>query len=143
MNVTLKEICNTKTMNLFPKVELHRHLEGCFDVPTLFEVAKKNNIDAPRDYKDFIGSVQFPEDHEPDFKVFLSKFRNDWYRDFDDIKNITYNSVLNFSKESMHFIELRFSPEHFAFVNNFDRIDVAKIIIKCSKCCGTRGQVPY
>ena len=128
-----------KNMDAFPKIELHRHLEGCFDVPTLFEIANKNQIDAPKEFEAFRQSVQFPKNHPPDFKVFLSKFRNDWYRDFDDINNLIYKSVLNFAQESMHYIELRFSPEHFAFFNDFDRIEVAKAIIESANKAAAEG----
>ena len=89
----------------------------------------KNDIDAPKDFEAFQESVQFPSNHPPDFKVFLSKFRSDWYRSFDDVENLVYQSVSNFGVENLHYIELRFSPEHFANHNDFDRIDICKTII--------------
>ncbi len=120
-------------MSNFPKVELHRHLEGTFSLKTLYKIAlnnkKKNKLDCPEDWEQFKHYVQFPKESEPDFQKFLSKFKNNWYQSFDDIRDITYYSVRDFTKESLFYIELRFSPEHFAVYNNFDRNEVTKTII--------------
>ncbi len=132
MEITKKVLSTHDVMNIFPKVELHRHIEGSFDVPTLFDISKKNNIDAPKNFEEFEESVRFPKNHPPDFKIFLSKFRSDWYRDFEDIEKLIYKSVCDFKKENIHYIELRFSPEHFANFNDFDRIDVCKALINSS-----------
>ncbi len=114
----------------FPKVELHRHLEGSFPVRTLYEIAHKNKLDMPSDYEAFKEQVQFPKDSEPDFLKFLSKFKNDWYRSFDDVYRIAYDSVKEFANDGLYYIELRFSPEHFAFHNNFDRNEITKLVIQ-------------
>ena len=37
----------------FPKVELHRHLEGTFPVKKLFEISLKNGLDFPKDFEAF------------------------------------------------------------------------------------------
>lgn len=113
----------------FPKVDLHRHLEGTFNADTLFSIAKRNKIEIPSEFSKFKEQVQFPKDSEPDFLKFLSKFRNDWYRTYQDVEEITYNSVKGFKSDGLYYIELRFSPEHFAFFNNFDRREITQLII--------------
>ncbi len=130
-----KDIANDKlqdpqVMRTFPKIELHRHLEGTFDPKTLFEIAKKNKLDIPADFDEFKTTIQFPKDQDPDFLLFLSKFRTDWYRSHDDVENITYHSVYNMKDDGMFYIELRFSPEHFSLQNNFDRAEITRLIIK-------------
>lgn len=120
-------------IDLFPKVELHRHIEGSFCLDTLFEIATKNKVEAPDSLEEFKKEAQFPQDHEPDFLLFLSKFRNDWYGSLEDIDRLIYNSVKNFKKENLFYIELRFSPEHFALKNDFDRVEVAKTLISAAK----------
>lgn len=112
-----------------PKVELHRHLEGAFHLETLFSLSKRNGVDVPRDFAGFKRAVQFPKDAEPDFLKFLSLFRNDWYSSMDDVAEITYQSVLHFREENLYYTELRFSPEHFALHNNFDRNEVTRTVI--------------
>jgi adenosine deaminase len=113
----------------FPKIELHRHLEGAFDLKTLFKIAQKNKLDVPADFPAFKDAFQFPKDSGPDFHLFLSKFKNNWYRSLEDIYTITYESVKAFKKDNLFYIELRFNPESFAIFNNFDREEVTKLVL--------------
>ena len=132
--MSFDKLLNKRVMDLFPKVELHRHLEGSFCLDTLFKTAMANNIsEVPKEIKAFKKQAQFPENHKPDFKLFLSKFRNDWYRSYEDIFYITYNSVKLFKQENLFFIELRFSPEHFSLQNDFERMEVAQLIIEAAQ----------
>ncbi|MFZ5980772.1 MAG: adenosine deaminase, partial [Candidatus Zixiibacteriota bacterium] len=123
---------NKNVWNHFPKIELHRHLEGTFELKTLFHIATKNNLDVPGDLDTFKNFFQFPKDSKPDFQLFLSKFKNDWYRSLDDVYSITYESVKTFKDDGLFYIELRFNPEHFAAYNNFDRREIIKLIIEAS-----------
>ncbi|TVQ23254.1 MAG: adenosine deaminase [Spirochaetaceae bacterium] len=118
------------TLLQFPKVELHRHLEGTFELQTLFTMSVRNGIDLPTDFPSFKKEVQFPKDSEPDFLKFLSKFRNNWYRSHEDVWNIAYESMRAFADDGLHYIEVRFSPEHFALHNDFDRLEVTKMIVE-------------
>lgn len=116
-------------MRAFPKVELHRHLEGTFALPTLHRIAQANALPYSADFQEFKKAVQFPRDSEPDFLTFLSKFKNDWYRSHQDVRDIVRDSVLDFIADGLFFIELRFSPEHFAFFNDFDRLEITNLVI--------------
>lgn len=113
----------------FPKVELHRHLEGSYPLDKLYEIAKKNKLDNDMSFEEFKKDNQFPKDSEPDFLLFLAKFRNHWYKSLRDISYLTYSSVLNFKNDGIFYIELRFNPEHFCAVNNFKRLSVVRTII--------------
>ena len=127
-----KSLLDKDLLRPFPKIELHRHLEGTFDIDTLYELSLKNDLDTPRDRTAFKEYCQFPKDHKPDFLLFLAKFHNNWYRSFDDVHKVIYNSVKNIKKEGLHYIELRFSPEHFALQNDFDRLDIINIALEAS-----------
>ena len=116
-------------MKTFPKVELHRHLEGMFSLKHLFELSKKNNLDTPQDFENFKKEVQFPKDSGPDFLLFLSKFKRFWYRSLDDIDYIVYHSILALKDEGLIYLELRFAPDHFAEFNNFDHVEVTRVVI--------------
>ncbi len=129
-NQPTQVLLDKEVLRAFPKVELHRHLEGTFFLPALFEMSKRNKIDLPTDFQQFQKAVQFPKDSDPDFLKFLSKFKNDWYRSLDDVYDITYQSTKDFAQDGLFYIELRFSPEHFAIHNGFDRKDVTKIIVE-------------
>lgn len=128
-------IINSKEiLSKFPKVELHRHLEGTMPLETLFYLAQKNKLDYPDNFEQFARIVQFPKDQNPDFLLFLSKFKNNWYKSFEDIEKVCIDSIKALEKESIFYIELRFSPEHYSLENNFDRIEVTRLIIDtCNK----------
>lgn len=126
----------------FPKIELHRHLEGMFSLKHLFELSKKNNLDTPKAYNEFKKEVQFPKDSGPDFLLFLSKFKRFWYRSLDDIDYLVYHSVLTLKEEGLIYLELRFAPEHFAEFNNFNRIDVVKTVINASNRAAREINLP-
>ncbi len=129
-----KLIYTKEIMSHFPKVELHRHLEGTMPLETLFYLSKKNKLNYPDNFEEFSRSIQFPKDEKPDFLLFLSKFKNNWYKSYEDIERVCIDSVKALEKESIFYIELRFSPEHYSLENNFDRIEVTKLIIdSCNK----------
>lgn len=113
----------------FPKVELHRHLEGTFPLQELFELSVRNELATPKELSEFKQEFQFPKDSEPDFLTFLGKFKNDWYRSLDDVRYIAYHSVRHLADDGIFFIELRFSPEHFAAYNDFSRTEVTNAVI--------------
>lgn len=115
----------------FPKIELHRHIEGAMRVDTLREFATKKNI---REYpyknkKSFKEAVTMGY-HEPDFLYFLSKFINIWYSSLKDIERVAYEYTEDAAKENIIYIELRINPDHYAAVNNFNRSDVIDAVIK-------------
>lgn len=114
----------------FPKVELHRHLEGTMPVKKLFELSLKNNLDLPKDFEEFKKEIQFPKDSDSDFLLFLSKFKNDWYGSLEDVADVTYESVKDLKNDGIFYIELRFSPEHYALQNDFNRSEVTKLIVE-------------
>ena len=77
-------------------------------------------------------SANFPKIMIQIFSSFLAKFHNNWYSSYDDVSKVVYNSVRNIIKEGLHYIELRFSPEHYSLVNNFDRVDITRIVVEAA-----------
>ncbi len=132
-------------MQSFPKIELHRHLEGTFPVEKLHELSIRNKLGRPQDLEEFKKEVQFPKDSSPDFLTFLSKFKNDWYRSLDDVYFITYHSIRELVRDGLYYCELRFSPEHFALENDFDRQETTRLIVEAgNKAAAETGvQVRY
>lgn len=136
----IKIINSKEILSHFPKIELHRHLEGTMPIDTLYQLSRKNKLDYPEDFEEFKKQIQFPKDQNPDFLLFLSKFKNNWYKDLSDIEKICVDSIKALQKESIFYIELRFSPEHYCLENNFDRIEVTKLIINtCNKTAKETG----
>ena len=67
-----KLLAKAEILESFPKVELHRHLEGSFDLDTLFNIAQKNDLDVPKEKAAFKAAFQFPKNSPSDFLLFLS-----------------------------------------------------------------------
>jgi len=132
---------NKAIMKQFPKVELHRHLEGTFALPTLHRIAMQNGLPYSESMAEFKHAVQFPRESEPDFLTFLSKFKNDWYRSHQDVYDIVHDSVREFAEDGLFYIELRFSPEHFALHNNFDRMEITRLVIDAANTAAREAGV--
>ncbi|MDF1567183.1 MAG: adenosine deaminase [Spirochaetaceae bacterium] len=115
-----------------PKIEVHRHLEGTYPIDSLYRMALKNDLDVPNTLQAFKEAFQFPKDHEPDFLLFLSKFKKFWYKTIEDVSTIAYDSVKSFADENLHYIELRFNPLHFTELTDLDPKDVTTTIIESS-----------
>ncbi|HUX50716.1 MAG TPA: adenosine deaminase [Spirochaetia bacterium] len=125
--LTKKEVMKT-----FPKIELHRHLEGTFALSTMHRIAMKNGLPLPSEFGKFKQEVQFPRDSGPDFLKFLSKFRTDWYRSLEDVNDVVYDAVRELTEDGIFYIEMRFSPEHFALQNGFDRKEVSRVVVRAA-----------
>jgi adenosine deaminase len=95
-------------------------------------MALKNDLDVPNTLQAFKEAFQFPKDHEPDFLLFLSKFKKFWYKTIEDVSTIAYDSVKSFAEENLHYIELRFNPLHFTELTDLDPKEVTKTIIESS-----------
>ncbi len=133
-------LTNREIMKHFPKVELHRHLEGTFALKTLHRVAMDNDLPYSKDFTEFKKAVQFPKDSEPDFLKFLSKFNNTWYRSHQDVYDIAHDSTLEFIDDGIFYIELRFSPEHFALQNDWDRLEITRLVVDaCNAAANETG----
>ena len=78
-----KAVADKSFLRSFPKAELHRHLEGTFYSSVLYKIALKNELLWIDSFDTFKSDLQFPDDNEPDFLLFLSKLRNGWYRCYD------------------------------------------------------------
>ncbi|MFX0155518.1 MAG: adenosine deaminase [Candidatus Hodarchaeota archaeon] len=119
-----------QTLRNFPKVELHRHLEGSLDLFNLSEIALRNNSEEFKDFATFKRKYQFPKDSKPDFLAFISKFQINLFKSLEEISSITYHSIRKLKEDGVFYVELRLAPHYFARQYNFDPIEVAKLIIK-------------
>jgi len=82
-------------LKLFPKVDLHRHLEGSVWPETFIEVSKKYGGNLPSYDLDKLRPMLQTNTGIHDFKNFLSRFRifREFYESSDAIQAITYKAV--------------------------------------------------
>ena len=115
----------------FPKVELHRHLEGSLRLSTLLDVARNYHIDLP-------GSdglrplVQVMPSDPRTSRNFLSKFETlrKFYRSPEVIQRITEESIADAAADNVRYLELRFTPAALSKVNGFALSDVMDWVIE-------------
>ena len=115
-----------ESMKSFPKVDLHRHLEGSVRPETFIEVSKKYGGKLPSYDLDELRPLLQVNPDCCDFMSFLSKFNiyRDFYESSDAIKEVAYRAVKDAALDNVKYLELRFSPTHFAANKKFNEADV-------------------
>ena len=103
-------------MKAFPKVDLHRHLEGCITAETLVDIAFKYGGTLPAYTVQELRPYVQMDMEKPSFVTFLKKFLV--YRGFyscgEAIREIAYTAVKDAALDNIKYLELRYSPSHFA-----------------------------
>ena len=114
----------------FPKVELHRHLEGSLRLETILDVAQTYHIDIP-------GSdglrplVQVVPSDPRTSRNFLSKFETlrKFYRSPEVIERITKEAIADAAADNVRYLELRFTPVALSKVDGFPLNEVMDWVI--------------
>jgi len=120
----------SEKMRNFPKVDLHRHLEGSIRVETFIDIARKENVHLPTyDLGEFRRLIQVNDD-PPDFLNFLNKFKvvRNFYPNRGAIERIAYEVAQDAAQDNVKYLELRYSPTHFACGGRFREDDVIRWI---------------
>src|SRR5512138_2090977 len=115
-----------KEYRAFPKVELHRHLEGTLRLKTMLEVADQHGITIPADVLRLSNLVQMQEEETFSFQTFLSKFNTLrlFYRSPDVIHRITREAIEDAARDNIRYMELRFTPVALSRAERFPLHDV-------------------
>ncbi len=95
----------------FPKVDLHRHLEGSLRMQTLFDIAREHGITLPIS-PDLATQVQMQSTDKLNFTTFLSKFQilRLFYRSAEIIQRVTREAIQDAAADGVQYLELRFTP---------------------------------
>jgi adenosine deaminase len=113
-----------------PKVDLHRHLEGSIRLETLLEIGRKERAPLPTyDLTQLRHLVQVDND-PPGFLNFLNKFKvfRGFYPNRSAIERIAYEVVEDAAQDNVKYLELRYSPTHFACGQRFPEEEVIRWI---------------
>jgi adenosine deaminase len=130
------------TYRAFPKVELHRHLEGSLRLDTMLDVARQHGITIPADVLRLSNLVQVQEEDKFTFQNFLAKFNTLrlFYRSPDVIHRITFEAIEDAAKDNVKYMELRFTPVALSRAERFPLHDVIDWVMTsaqdASKKCG-------
>jgi adenosine deaminase len=115
------------TLARFPKVELHRHLEGSLRLSTLCEIARDFALDVPTEPEQLRPLVQVMAHDEPSSANFLSKFMTlrKFYRSPEIIRRLAFEVIEDAANDNVHYLELRFTPMALAKSNGYSLHDVS------------------
>lgn len=104
----------------WPKVELHRHLEGALRVDTLLDLFQKNHgrhegisTDELKPLVQLTGEEQSFFDWIPIFDYFMPAIQTQ-----DDLKRITIEAVQDAASDGICYLELRYAPFFIAHYND-------------------------
>jgi adenosine deaminase len=109
----LKEEDLRSLIHDIPKVDLHRHLEGCIDPKTFQSIAKRRGLQIPGNGEDGVKSFIQVNGEDKSLIDFLKKLTNatQAFTDKDAVSEITYEAIKSASEDNVKFLELRYSPE--------------------------------
>jgi adenosine deaminase len=115
-----------------PLIDLHRHLDGNIRPKTVWELAKKNNIQLPEtNFEDFLPHIKITN-NEADLLAFLKKL--DWgvkvLSSLDDVVRIGFENVEDAFLANIDYAELRFSPFYIAMTHQLPIEGVVEAIIE-------------
>ena len=115
----------TDLYSSYPKVELHRHLEGALRIGTMLEIAQAHSIAVPSSLSEL---VQVQDNDPLTFQNFLAKFNTLrlFYRSPDVIDRITREAVEDAALDNIRYLELRFTPVALSRAERFPLHDVMK-----------------
>lgn len=114
-------------LQAWPKIDLHRHLEGSLRLETLAEIALAHGIDLPsRNVEELRPLVQVTEDDPPGFHRFLERFKvlRRFYTTREAVQRIAYEAVADAAADNVKYLELRFTPVALAQARSFRYADV-------------------
>lgn len=131
------------TYRAFPKVELHRHLEGSLRLDTMVDIARQHGITIPADVLRLSTLVQIQEEDKFTFQNFLAKFNTLrlFYRSPDAIYRITREAVEDAAKDNVKYMELRFTPVALSRAERFPLHDVMDWVISSATEAGRKHGV--
>ncbi len=116
-------------LHRWPKIELHRHLEGCVRFETAWHWAQRSPDLAGLDQDELRRRIEF--DGVRDFTHFLNRFASlrQLYTCREAIEQVAWEAVEDAAAEHIRYLELRFSPDHFASYAGFDMETVTLWIV--------------
>jgi adenosine deaminase len=101
-----------KTIKSLPKVELHRHLEGCISAELLLQIAREYEVKLPTRKLEELRPLIQVKGKAGSLKDFLDKFY--WlgmaFPTLEAVERVAYYVCRDCSRDNIRYVEIRFSP---------------------------------
>jgi adenosine deaminase len=119
-------------MESFPKVDLHRHLEGSLRLETLIDLVRREGLDLPRDKKALQAVVQMQPGEPRTSSNFLAKFKHlrSFFRSPEIIHRLTWEAIADAAADNVRCLELHFTPVALSETGNFPLLEVVDWVIE-------------
>jgi adenosine deaminase len=120
-------------LRTWPKIDLHRHLEGSLRLATLSDIAKEHGVDLPGYEVETIRPfVQMTDDESHTYRNFLAKFGvlRHFYKTQEVVERVTYEAVADAAEDNVRYLELRFTPSALGNLGKFSMSDVTRWVIR-------------
>ncbi len=133
-----------RTLWAWPKIELHRHLEGSIRLPTLIEVAREFDIPLPAyTVEQLRPHVQIIGADDSSSIAFLSKFDvlRKFYCSMDIIERIAREAVEDAARDNVKYMELRFTPYALARFNNYGYEEVIELVCRATQAAQAANDI--
>jgi len=113
-----------------PKSDLHVHLDGSLRVPTLIEIARKDNISLPSYTEEGLYEAVFKDKYES-LEEYLAGFQYtvQAMQNPENMERIAYEFALDNQAEGVRYVEVRFAPQ----LHMNSRMDLEKVLASVNK----------
>jgi adenosine deaminase len=127
-----------ETIHKLPKVELHRHLEGCISAELLLEIALDFNVKLPSQDINELRSLIQVQGQTSSLKEFLAKFY--WvgmaFPTLEAVERVSYCVCRDCARDNIRVLELRFSPVFMSMETPHSWDDLLHSVLKGARQAG-------
>lgn len=133
-----------RAIHAWPKIDLHRHLEGSLRLATLLDIAHEYQIPVPaEDLEQLRPHVQMVEADDASVSIFMGKFRalRHFFRSPEIIRRVTFEAVEDAAADNVRHLELRFTPHALARHHNASYEEVIACVCDAAAHAGQQFQI--
>jgi adenosine deaminase len=118
-----------------PKVELHRHLEGCISAELLLEIAKDYQVELPANDLEGLRSLIQVKGQAGNLKEFLEKFYflGKAFPTLEAVERVSYCVCRDCARDNIRCLELRFSPVFMSLETPHGWDDLLQAVLRGSR----------